>query len=185
MVIFAVLQNFLFISCQSTCKCTQIWYFYKYWFLFFFPNWFITADNNLRSSFNYIGMDAWIDKKLHLWLNLFLLFLKIRSNKLNNEVKKRGGGFNKLCSLSPQLREFLGVPELARTEVYPEGYGEYSFSLLSFNLITLNYHNCNDMFIIFLRLSSKHGPTLEKKICKTQVIDKIWFVMNSCMPFLV
>ncbi|XP_044470012.1 upstream activation factor subunit spp27-like [Mangifera indica] len=42
---------------------------------------------------------------------------KRRSNKLNNEVKKRGGGFNKLCSLSPQLREFLGVPELARTEV--------------------------------------------------------------------
>ncbi|KAJ0040045.1 hypothetical protein Pint_28115 [Pistacia integerrima] len=42
---------------------------------------------------------------------------KRRSNKLNNEVKKRGGGFSKLCSLSPQLQEFLGVPELARTEV--------------------------------------------------------------------
>ncbi|TXG59491.1 hypothetical protein EZV62_014064 [Acer yangbiense] len=40
-----------------------------------------------------------------------------RSKKLNNEPKKRGGGFCKLCSLSPQLQEFVGVPELARTEV--------------------------------------------------------------------
>lgn len=39
------------------------------------------------------------------------------SSKPNKEVKKRGGGFTKLCSLSPQLQEFLGVPELARTEV--------------------------------------------------------------------
>ncbi|KAJ7952917.1 upstream activation factor subunit spp27-like [Quillaja saponaria] len=39
------------------------------------------------------------------------------SNKLGNEVKKRGGGFCKLCSLSPQLQEFVGVPEMARTEV--------------------------------------------------------------------
>ncbi|XP_024456906.1 protein TRI1 [Populus trichocarpa] len=34
-----------------------------------------------------------------------------------NEGKKRGGGFSKLCSLSPQLQEFIGVPHLARTEV--------------------------------------------------------------------
>ncbi|XP_062157223.1 upstream activation factor subunit spp27-like isoform X2 [Alnus glutinosa] len=42
---------------------------------------------------------------------------KRRSNKLSNEVKKRGGGFCKLCSLSPQLQEFLGESEMARTEV--------------------------------------------------------------------
>ncbi|XP_057975616.1 upstream activation factor subunit spp27-like isoform X4 [Malania oleifera] len=42
---------------------------------------------------------------------------KKRSNKQNKEVKKRGGGFNKLCSLSPQLQQFVGVPEMARTEV--------------------------------------------------------------------
>ncbi|CAJ1929763.1 unnamed protein product [Sphenostylis stenocarpa] len=43
---------------------------------------------------------------------------KSRSNKLGDEVvKKRGGGFCKLCSLSPQLQEFVGVPEMARTEV--------------------------------------------------------------------
>ncbi|KAF5736112.1 upstream activation factor subunit spp27-like [Tripterygium wilfordii] len=42
---------------------------------------------------------------------------KRRSQKLNNEPKKRGGGFCKLCSLSPQLQEFVGVPEMARTEV--------------------------------------------------------------------
>ncbi|KAK7367504.1 hypothetical protein VNO80_09516 [Phaseolus coccineus] len=43
---------------------------------------------------------------------------KGRSNKLGDEVvKKRGGGFCKLCSLSPQLQEFVGAPEMARTEV--------------------------------------------------------------------
>ncbi|PWA49109.1 DEK, C-terminal [Artemisia annua] len=39
------------------------------------------------------------------------------SKKENKEVKKKGGGFTKLCSLSPQLQKFTGVPELARTEV--------------------------------------------------------------------
>ncbi|XP_057769016.1 upstream activation factor subunit spp27-like [Salvia miltiorrhiza] len=37
--------------------------------------------------------------------------------KDKEEVKKRGGGFTKLCSLSPELQKFTGVPELARTEV--------------------------------------------------------------------
>ncbi|KAJ4964382.1 hypothetical protein NE237_024321 [Protea cynaroides] len=39
------------------------------------------------------------------------------SNKPTKDVKKRGGGFTKLCSLSPQLQKFVGVQELARTEV--------------------------------------------------------------------
>ncbi|KAM7264616.1 hypothetical protein ACFE04_002299 [Oxalis oulophora] len=30
---------------------------------------------------------------------------------------KKRGGFTKLCSLSPKLQEFVGVPEMARTEV--------------------------------------------------------------------
>ncbi|EEF40013.1 upstream activation factor subunit UAF30 isoform X2 [Ricinus communis] len=42
---------------------------------------------------------------------------KRRSNEQKNEGKKRGGGFSKLCSLSPQLQELTGVPQLARTEV--------------------------------------------------------------------
>ncbi|XP_042493062.1 upstream activation factor subunit spp27-like isoform X2 [Macadamia integrifolia] len=42
---------------------------------------------------------------------------KRASSKPTKEVKKRGGGFTKLCSLSPQLQKFVGVPELARTEV--------------------------------------------------------------------
>ncbi|KAK4393335.1 Upstream activation factor subunit spp27 [Sesamum angolense] len=42
--------------------------------------------------------------------------LVIRPRK-KKEVKKRGGGFTKLCSLSPELQKFTGVPELARTEV--------------------------------------------------------------------
>ncbi|XP_044507423.1 upstream activation factor subunit spp27-like isoform X3 [Mangifera indica] len=40
-----------------------------------------------------------------------------RSNNVDKEVKKQGGGFNKLCSLSPQLQKLLGVSELARTQV--------------------------------------------------------------------
>ncbi|BBH09519.1 SWIB complex BAF60b domain-containing protein [Prunus dulcis] len=40
-----------------------------------------------------------------------------RAAKVDKEVKKRGGGgFTKLCSLSPELQKFMGVPELARTE---------------------------------------------------------------------
>ncbi|PPD74544.1 hypothetical protein GOBAR_DD28532 [Gossypium barbadense] len=40
-----------------------------------------------------------------------------RSKGVNSESKRRGGGFNKVSRLSPQLRELLGVPEMARTEV--------------------------------------------------------------------
>ncbi|WRX15776.1 SWIB/MDM2 domain - like 6 [Theobroma cacao] len=40
-----------------------------------------------------------------------------RSAKVDKDVKRRGGGFTKLCSLSPQLQAFIGEPELARTEV--------------------------------------------------------------------
>ncbi|XP_076891645.1 upstream activation factor subunit UAF30-like [Bidens hawaiensis] len=39
------------------------------------------------------------------------------SKKENKEVQKKGGGFTKLCSLSPQLQKFTGVSELAITEV--------------------------------------------------------------------
>ncbi|KAJ8513573.1 hypothetical protein OPV22_004007 [Ensete ventricosum] len=42
---------------------------------------------------------------------------KRKSSKPSKEVKKRGGGFAKLCSLSPLLQDFVGEPELARTEV--------------------------------------------------------------------
>ncbi|KAH9656238.1 swib complex baf60b domain-containing protein [Citrus sinensis] len=40
-----------------------------------------------------------------------------RSTKADKDVKKRRGGFTKLCSLSPDLQTFVGVSELARTEV--------------------------------------------------------------------
>ncbi|KAF7828755.1 upstream activation factor subunit spp27-like isoform X1 [Senna tora] len=42
---------------------------------------------------------------------------KRRSKQSGNEVRKKGGGFCKLCRLSPQLQEFVGAPEMARTEV--------------------------------------------------------------------
>lgn len=70
--------------------------------------------------------DRILDLRLHLSLNLWLFYLTIRSKKLNNEVKKRGGGFSKICALSPQLQEFIGVTELARTEVYLKRYSGVS-----------------------------------------------------------
>uniref|UniRef100_A0A7N0TAK5 Uncharacterized protein n=1 Tax=Kalanchoe fedtschenkoi TaxID=63787 RepID=A0A7N0TAK5_KALFE len=40
------------------------------------------------------------------------------SKKVKTEVKRKGGGgFCKVCSLSPQLQEFTGTSEMARTEV--------------------------------------------------------------------
>uniref|UniRef100_A0A7N0ZZT8 Uncharacterized protein n=1 Tax=Kalanchoe fedtschenkoi TaxID=63787 RepID=A0A7N0ZZT8_KALFE len=40
------------------------------------------------------------------------------SRKIKAEVKRKGGGgFCKVCSLSPQLQEFTGTGEMARTEV--------------------------------------------------------------------
>ncbi|POO02740.1 p53 negative regulator [Trema orientale] len=42
---------------------------------------------------------------------------KRRSKKHPNDEKKRGGGFSKICSLSPQLQKFIGASEMARTEV--------------------------------------------------------------------
>lgn len=48
-----------------------------------------------------------------------LLRLKThRSKKSPNDEKKRGGGFSKICNLSPQLQKFFGVSEMARTEVH-------------------------------------------------------------------
>ncbi|MQM09979.1 hypothetical protein Taro_042871 [Colocasia esculenta] len=38
-------------------------------------------------------------------------------SKTSEDVKKRGGGFTKLCSLSPELQKFVGASELARTQV--------------------------------------------------------------------
>ncbi|KAF4380754.1 hypothetical protein F8388_017108 [Cannabis sativa] len=44
--------------------------------------------------------------------------VKRRSKKLPDDKKKRGGGgFSKICALSPQLQKFMGVSEMARTEV--------------------------------------------------------------------
>ncbi|KAI3446031.1 hypothetical protein Pfo_002696 [Paulownia fortunei] len=40
-----------------------------------------------------------------------------RKKSMDTDVKKKGRGFSKPCALSPQLQEFFGVPELARTEV--------------------------------------------------------------------
>lgn len=53
------------------------------------------------------------------FINFFLVILIAWSNSKNKEVKKRGVGFAKVCSLSPELQNVVGVSELARTEVFP------------------------------------------------------------------
>ncbi|XP_021731710.1 upstream activation factor subunit spp27-like isoform X2 [Chenopodium quinoa] len=40
-----------------------------------------------------------------------------RSKDEETKKKRKGTGFTRLCSLSPQLQEFVGEPEMARTEV--------------------------------------------------------------------
>ncbi|URD89649.1 hypothetical protein MUK42_27905 [Musa troglodytarum] len=50
-------------------------------------------------------------------LNMSFCVIDVRSNKLSDEVRKQGGDFTKLCSLSPLLQDFVGELELARTEV--------------------------------------------------------------------
>ncbi|KAL5984885.1 hypothetical protein ACLOJK_038721 [Asimina triloba] len=62
----------------------------------------------------------------------YLLLSNIRNNH-NKENKKKGGGFTKLCSLSPQLQEFVGVSELPRTE---ELLGDLSYLCIKLNLNT-------------------------------------------------
>ncbi|KAJ8544884.1 hypothetical protein K7X08_017467 [Anisodus acutangulus] len=42
---------------------------------------------------------------------------KKKTVKKNENVKRKAGGFTKVCSLSPQLQKFTGEVELARTEV--------------------------------------------------------------------
>ncbi|XP_055805981.1 upstream activation factor subunit spp27-like isoform X1 [Solanum dulcamara] len=42
---------------------------------------------------------------------------KKKPGKKNENVKRKAGGFTKVCSLSPQLQKFTGETELARTEV--------------------------------------------------------------------
>ncbi|MCD7451259.1 hypothetical protein HAX54_010474 [Datura stramonium] len=42
---------------------------------------------------------------------------KKKPGKKNENVKRKAGGFTKVCSLSPQLQKFTGEAELARTEV--------------------------------------------------------------------
>lgn len=54
---------------------------------------------------------------LYASLICFIWTLNVRTKEISKEVKKRGGGFTKLCSLSPLLQDFVGETELARTEV--------------------------------------------------------------------
>uniref|UniRef100_A0A1J3HPM7 Upstream activation factor subunit spp27 n=1 Tax=Noccaea caerulescens TaxID=107243 RepID=A0A1J3HPM7_NOCCA len=42
---------------------------------------------------------------------------KRKPAKPEEKPKKKGGGFTKVCSLSPELQAFTGTPQLARTEV--------------------------------------------------------------------
>jgi hypothetical protein len=58
--------------------------------------------------------------------SLFIFINDNRSDGANTDGKRKGGGFTKLCSISPTLQEFVGASELARTEVTPlANYGHF------------------------------------------------------------
>lgn len=58
------------------------------------------------------------------WISMKLIVSLFYSSGLMSLImKKRGGGFSKLCNLSPQLQEFIQVPELTRTEVNLDIFG--------------------------------------------------------------
>lgn len=54
--------------------------------------------------------------KLMFWETNSALY-RIRPAKSEEKPKKKGGGFTKVCSLSPELQAFTGTSQLARTEV--------------------------------------------------------------------
>lgn len=52
------------------------------------------------------------------WLMYNDLILSSRSSSKDKNVKRKASGFSKPSALSPKLQELVGVPELARTEVW-------------------------------------------------------------------
>ncbi|KAK7823389.1 upstream activation factor subunit spp27 [Quercus suber] len=107
-----------------------------------------------------------------------------KSNKVDKEVKKRGGGFNKLCSLSPKLQEFVGEPELARTQVVKKVWAYIRENNLQdpknrrnircdeslhtlFRVKTINMFQMN-------KALSKHIWPLENGDVKQKVVKKLW-----------
>ncbi|OMP01565.1 hypothetical protein COLO4_11723 [Corchorus olitorius] len=72
-----------------------------------------TAGSVRRQLEEDFGVDL-SDRKAFLFI---ALFLSRKSSKADKQVKKRGGGFQKVCSLSPQLQKVVGESELPRTEV--------------------------------------------------------------------
>lgn len=79
-----------------------------------------------------------------------------------NDGKKRGGGFTKLCSLSPALQEFVGASELARTEVNTITWLLSFHIYLALDVIPINHEddNATDFFLAVL-------------VC-FQVVKKLW-----------
>ncbi|TXG64391.1 hypothetical protein EZV62_011385 [Acer yangbiense] len=88
----------------------------------------IICDESLRAIFHVNSIDMFkMNKALtkHIWplsaedenLQSNEVLKGILSTMVDKDVKKRGGGFTKLCCLSPQLQTLVGVSELARTQV--------------------------------------------------------------------
>uniref|UniRef100_A0A803LNV6 Uncharacterized protein n=1 Tax=Chenopodium quinoa TaxID=63459 RepID=A0A803LNV6_CHEQI len=58
-----------------------------------------------------------VDIKFFHMQHLFDVLSVLMSKDEEAKKKRKGTGFTRLCSLSPQLQEFVGEPEMARTEV--------------------------------------------------------------------
>ena len=98
------------------------------------------------------------------------LFISRRSNKHNKEVKKRSGGFNKVCSLSPLLQEFIGEAELARTEVMLQHF------VMAFLFILISYQAnvLKKSYWVKKILWSHIFPIILISCVWFQVVKRIW-----------
>ena len=95
----------------------------------------------------------------------------IRSKKEATEAKKK----RKLCSLSPQLQKFTGVPELARTEVVIVLIRVFIF-IFVYILILMH---------LISRLSNNFGATSGSMICKILPIEGTYVVMDHFVNSLM
>lgn len=104
-------------------------------------------------------------------------------------MKKREGGFCKLCKLSPQLQQFFGVSEMARTEVPLESLvGKYLYSTCHFFYLSIIRLQVVKQIWIYIREKNLQDPSNRRNIicdetlCALFGVDSInMFEMNKVL----